>query len=154
MKLTAVILSMLFSTQVFSQKNYFTERCHFNSIQGEMSLYKKYYWEGHHMTLISDVEGIDDYPSVYLKTPEASEAEIDPVTGHEVMVLSIVRELKKIVVPYSDGCWNGQNTELDRMVKIDEIIPHAEDILGMKKGDELQLKCFYEHLEMTDRPCD
>lgn len=154
MKLTIVILSMLFSTQAFSQKNYYTERCHFDSIQGEMSLYKQYYWEGHHMTLISDVEGIDNYPSIYLKTPETRGGEIDPITGQEVMVLSIVRELKKMVVPYSDGCWEGHNTELERMIKIDEITPHGQDILGLQKGEEFKLKCFYEHLEMTDRPCD
>lgn len=154
MKLIIVFLLMLFSTQAFSQKNYFTERCHFDSNQGELSLYKKYYWKSHHMTLISDVEGMDDYPSIYLKTPEAEGNQIDPITGEEAMVLSIVRELKKIVIPYSDGCWKGKNTEVERIIKIDEIQPHAQDILGLKRGDEFHLKCFYEHLEMSDRPCD
>lgn len=151
--LTAFLFSSLYSTQAFCIHNYYSESCRLDSIQGEVSLYKRNYWLGHHMVLISDAPGIDDYTEVYLPSDDDSD-EADPITGLESMVFLKARDFNLIKTPYDDGCWQGFTAAFERSVQVDDLKPIVSEILGIKKGDVLHMSCTYDHLEITGPHCD
>ncbi len=153
MKLFFLFTFLIFSTQAFSENNSYNEYCQFDSPKGEVIFHKRIYWSGNHMVLMSDIPGIDDYPSVYLHGSEVRDYD-DPVNGEEVMVFSLINDFNKVILPYDDGCWQGFTAEFERAVKIEDLKPIITKVLNFKKNDQLQLKCSYEHLEISGDRCD
>ena len=148
-----LLIFMTFSTQAFSKHNYYDEYCQFDSPKGVITLYKRIYWLEHHMSLISDVPGLDNYPSVYLPGNEAPDND-DPVNGEEVMTFSEISDFNKVTTPYDDGCWEGFTTKFERVVKIEDLKPIVTEAINFRKNDHLQMKCNYEHLEISGDKCD
>jgi hypothetical protein len=143
---------LFFSGQAFSKHNYFNEYCSFESNKGEIGLHKSNYWDGYHMILNSEVPGIDNYPEVYLPGEEGSGE--DPVNGNEAIVFSVLRDFNQETTPYDDGCWQGFTKKFERTVKVEHVSPSVSEILILKKQDELEIVCNYEHLVMTGDICD
>ncbi len=145
MKTLLLILTLAFSSQAFSKHNYFQEHCSFNSKRGENGLYKRDYWEGFHAVLTGDLPAeLGTEPEVYLPGKEG-EGE-DMITGAELIIFSDVVDSNEVTEPYDDGCWKGFNKTFDRTVKIQNIKQNAKEVFGIKPGDELTMKCGYEHL--------
>lgn len=153
MKIIILALSFLFSAQVFSKHNYYNQYCRFDSIQGEISLYKMFYFEGHHMTLISDAPGLDDYPEVYMPGEE-SEGSADSIEGGESMVFTVLKDINVQNESYDDGCWQGFIRKFERIVKIESLTPPVSEILNLKADDEIHMYCNYEHLVISGDKCD
>lgn len=153
MKALFFIIFLSSSSHAFSKHNYYNEYCQFDTIQGEVNLHKSHYWLGHHIILISDLPGIDDYPEVYLPGSEAS-VDINPTNGKEAIVFSTLSDFNVETTPYDDGCWQGFTARFERTVKIKDLKPAVSGILSLKKNDELNLKCNYEHLVMMGDKCD
>lgn len=151
MKSLLFLLSLTFSTQAFCIHNYFDETCSFNSKKGEIFLYKREYWDGYHSVLNSDIPGLDDYPEVFLPGKEGTGD--DKVTGDEAIIFSDVVDTNEKKEPYDDGCWKGFNATLDRKVKIEKIKSNVQNILEINSGDELTMKCSYEHLVVLGDAC-
>jgi hypothetical protein len=131
--------------------NYYEETCVFTSKNEPVFLYKRNYWDGYHSVLRSDIPGLEDYPEVFLKGEEGSGE--DKVKGDEAIVFSDVNDSNEDVVPYDDGCWRGFTKSFDRFVKIQSLRPDVQNILEMYSGDQINMKCSYDHLEILGDAC-
>jgi hypothetical protein len=152
MKIFFLMLLLSFSSQAFSKHNWYEETCQFQSVKGEINLYKRNYWEGMHLIITSDFPELDHYDEVYLPGSEGSKD--DSVKGDEVIVFSSVEDSNEVKQPYNDGCWQGFTKHFDRKVKVEQSADKIKEILDIKSGDELTMKCGYEHLEMLGDACD
>lgn len=153
MKTMAVLfLSLTFSTQAFCIHNYFQETCSFETSKGEISLYKRNYWEGRHMMITSDLPDLDHYEEVYLPGDEAKDD--DSIKGDEVMVFNTLNDSDIVTQDYDDGCWQGFNKTFVRHVKVESAAKKVKEILNISPGDELTMKCGYEHLVILGDACD
>lgn len=153
MKQLLFLSMLLFSSQAFCKRNFYDETCKFDSTQGEISLYKRYYWQGAHTILISDAPGIDNYPYVYLPGSEGDVAS-DPETGEEVIVFGAVRDTQVVQTPYDDGCWQGYTAQFNRSVKIQKLKPMTSEVLHLKLGDEVNMICNYNHMIISGPHCN
>lgn len=151
MKTIIFLFCLFISSQAFSKHNYFDERCIFHSSKGDILLYKYRYWDGFHMVINSDLEGLDDYPDIFLPADEGSGDDI--INGNEAIIFSDIKDSNIIKVPYNDGCWQGFTATLDRGIKIDAIKLNIQSILKLYPNDKLSLKCTYEHLILSGDYC-
>jgi hypothetical protein len=152
MKTLALVFTLALSTNAFSKHNYYQENCSFESIKGEVHLYKRNYWEGSHMLITSDFPGIDPYNEVWMPGSEASDD--DHIRGDEAMVFTDVKDGVVIKRPYNDGCWQGFTKTFERTVRVEIANQKIQEILHIYSGDELTMKCGYEHLEVLGDTCD
>ncbi|MGZ3809901.1 MAG: hypothetical protein ACXVCE_17585, partial [Bacteriovorax sp.] len=119
MKTLFVLFLLSLSSQAFSKHNYYSETCTFDSIKGYISLYKRFYWEGFHSVITSDVPGLDTYSEVYL--PGSEGGGDDAIKGDEAIVFSEAKDSNEVRKSYDDGCWQGFTASFDRSVKIKNI---------------------------------
>lgn len=152
MKSLALIFTFALSANAFSKHNYYQETCAFESIKGEISLYKRNYWEGHHMLITSDFPGLDNYDEVWL--PGAEGSDDDKINGQEAIIFTDVRDSKGVKEPYDDGCWQGFTKAFERKARVEHSNEKIRDILNIHAGDEITMKCGYEHLEVLGDACD
>lgn len=152
MKTLALLFTLALSTNAFSKHNYYQETCSFESIKGEINLYKRNYWEGSHMMITSDFPGLDNYDEVWLPGEEV--ADMDSINGEEAIVFTDVRDSNVVKEPFDDGCWQGFTKSFERKARVDHANQKIRDILNLNSGDELTMKCGYEHLEVLGDACD
>lgn len=153
MKSIFLMFLLTISSQAYSKHNWYEETCQFQSSKGEINLYKRDYWESMHMMITSDLPELDHYDQVYLPGSEGSKD--DSINGDEVIIFSSdIVDSNEVKKPYDDGCWQGFTKHFDRKVKIDVAVDKIKEILNLKSGDELTMKCGYEHLEALGDACD
>lgn len=152
MKTLTALIVLTFSSQAFCIHNYFQETCSFETIKGEMSLYKRNYWEGSHMMITSDLPGLDQYDEVFMPGPEAKDD--DSARGDEAIVFGTITDINIVREEYDDGCWQGFTKTFDRHVKVESSSEKIKDILSINSGDEFTMKCGYEHLVTLGGACD
>lgn len=153
MKTLLLIFTLAFSSQAFSKHNYFQETCSFNSTKGEVGFYKTNYWDGFHSVMTGDLASdLGNDPEVYLPGEEGSGD--DKITGQELIIFSDVKDSNEVQEPYDDGCWQGFTKTFDRTVRIQNIKSNVKELLKINSGDELTMKCSYEHLVVLGGACN
>lgn len=152
MKTLVLLLALMTSLNAYSKHNYYQENCTFESLKGDIDLYKMNYWDGRHMLITSDLPGLDHYDQVWVPGEEGSGDDV--INGSEAILFSVLSDTKAVKEPYDDGCWRGFTRSFDRRVRVESSVVKIQEILNLNPGDELTMKCRYEHLEVLGDACD
>jgi len=69
------------------------------------------------------------------------------------IVVDNLKESKRIIKPYNDGCWLGTEGTVDRSLQVRSISPAAEKKLGFGAGQKLQVHCSFFIAEPSGSEC-
>jgi hypothetical protein len=147
-----VFISLCFlSSTAFAKRNYFRETCTFSTPKGIVAFHKDPYFDGYHMSVSSNVPGIEYNLEVYLPGGEAAPG--DKASGNEAIIFKDTVDANLRMEKYDDGCWQGAYYYFNRTSTIEKIQPAMASILNLKSEDKVSMECHYEELMIRGDSC-